>query len=147
MSENQLAQLNIALMKHPMDDPQMAEFVAELDRVNALADDAPGFVWRLQTDDGDATAIDFFGPEYLVNMSVWRDVEALREFAFRSMHKKVLARRAEWFDRMTEAYSVMWWIPAASIPTLEEANERLQSLRQQGPNPRAFTFKKLFDPD
>ena len=125
----------------------MAEFVAELDRVNALADAAPGFVWRLQTDDGDATAIDFFGPEYLVNMSVWQDVDALREFAFRSMHKEVLARRAEWFDRMTEAYSVMWWIPAGSIPTLEEANERLQSLRQQGPNPRAFTFKKLFDPD
>ena len=146
MSEYHLAQLNIAKMKFPLDDPQMAAFVERLDEVNALADDAPGFVWRLQTEDGDATAIDFFGADTLVNLSVWRDVEALRNYTFRSAHKEVLARRHEWFDRMEEAYSVLWWIPAGHVPTLEEASERLDSLRSDGPGPRAFTFKQLFDP-
>ena len=146
MSEFHLAQLNIAKMKYPLDDPQMQEFVARLDEVNALADAAPGFVWRLQTDEGDATAIDYFGPHTLVNMSVWDDVESLRDYAFRSAHKDVLARRHEWFDRMELAYSVLWWIPAGSIPTIEEAAERLASLRQQGPSARAFTFKHLFEP-
>ncbi len=147
MAACQLAQLNIARMKYPLDDPRMAEFVAQLDAVNALADSAPGFVWRLQTEDGDATAFDFFGPDYLVNMSVWRDVESLRDYAFRSLHKEVLSRRAEWFDKMREAYSVMWWISAGSIPTLEEAAERLHLLREQGPCARTFTFKKIFEPD
>ncbi len=146
MAAYQLAQLNIARMKFPIDHPQMAEFVARLDDVNALADAAPGFVWRLQTEDGDATAIDFFGADYLVNMSVWRDVESLRDYAFRSAHKEVLSRRAEWFDRMQEAYSVMWWIPAGSTPTLEQAAERLQILRERGPCASAFTFKQLFEP-
>lgn len=147
MASYQLAQLNIARMKFPIDDPRMAEFVAQLEDVNALADRAPGFVWRLQTEDGDATAVDFFGPDLLVNMSVWQDVESLRDYAFRSAHKAVLSRRAEWFDKMQEAYSVMWWIPSGSLPTLEEAAERLQILRQQGPSARAFTFKNLFGPD
>ena len=146
MSEFHLAQLNIAKMKYPLDDPQMQEFVARLDEVNGLADAAPGFVWRLQTDEGDATAIDYFGPDTLVNMSVWDDVESLRDYAFRSAHKDVLARRHEWFDRMEQAYSVLWWIPSGSIPTIEEAAERLASLRQHGPSACAFTFKHLFKP-
>ena len=146
MSEYHLAQLNIAKMKFPLDDPRMQAFVDQLDAVNALADNAPGFVWRLQTDEGDATAIDFFGAETLVNMSVWRDVESLRDYAFRSDHKKVLGRRQEWFERMEQAYSVLWWIPAGSIPSLEEASERLENLRQTGPNPQAFTFRQLFEP-
>ena len=146
MSEYHLAQLNIAKMKYPLDDPQMQEFVARLDEVNGLADAAPGFVWRLQTDEGDATAIDYFGLDTLVNMSVWDDVESLRDYAFRSAHKDVLARRHEWFDRMEQDYSVLWWVPAGSIPTIEEAAERLSSLRQHGPSARAFTFKHLFEP-
>ena len=146
MPEHHLAQLNIAKLKYGLDDPELADFIARLDDVNALADESPGFVWRLQTDEGDATAIDFFGSDYLVNMSVWQDVESLRDYAFRSAHKEVLARRHEWFDRMEDAYAVLWWIPAESIPTIEEASERLESLRQQGPNPQAFNFKQIFEP-
>lgn len=147
MSAHQLAQLNIAKMKYGFEDPELADFVAALDHINALADESPGFVWRLQTDEGDATAIDFFGPDYLVNMSVWQDVESLRDYAFRSAHKNVLARRNEWFDRMDEAYAVLWWVPAGTIPTLEDASARLDSLRRLGPTARAFTFKQLFDPE
>ena len=146
MPEYHLAQLNIAKLKYGLDDPELADFIARLDDVNALADESPGFVWRLQTDEGDATAIDFFGSDYLVNMSVWQDVESLRDYAFRSAHKEVLARRHEWFDRMEDAYAVLWWIPAGTIPTIEEASERLESLRQQGPNPQAFNFKQIFEP-
>lgn len=146
MSEYHLAQLNIAKLKYGFDDPELADFVARLDDVNALADESPGFVWRLQTEEGDATAIDYFGADYLVNMSVWQDVESLREYAFRSAHKEVLARRNEWFDRMEDAYSVLWWIPAGTIPSIEQAGQRLDSLRANGPNPRAFTFKQIFEP-
>ena len=147
MPEHQLAQLNIAKMKYGFDDPELADFVAALDDINALADESPGFVWRLQTDEGDATAIDFFGSDYLVNMSVWEDVESLRDYAFRSAHRDVLARRNEWFDRMDEAYAVLWWVPAGTIPTLEQAAARLDSLRRLGPTSRAFTFKQLFEPE
>ena len=146
MSEFHLAQLNIAKMKFPLEDPRMQEFVDQLDAVNALADEAQGIVWRLQTEEGDATAIDFFGTDTLVNMSVWQDVESLREYAFRSAHKNVLARRHEWFDRLEDAYAVLWWIPAGEIPSLEDARERLDSLREQGPGPRAFTFRQLYEP-
>jgi len=146
VSEYHLAQLNIAKLKYGFDDPELADFIARLDDVNALADESPGFVWRLQTEEGDATGIDFFGSDYLVNMSLWQDVESLREYAFRSAHKEVLARRHEWFDRMEDAYAVLWWVPAGTIPTIEEASERLESLRQEGPNPRAFTFKQIFEP-
>ena len=146
MSDYHLAQLNIAQMKLPLDDPQMQAFVDRLDEVNALADESPGFVWRLQTEDGDATAIEFFGADTLVNMSLWQDVESLRDYAFRSAHKDVLARRHEWFERMQQAYAVLWWVPAGHIPTLEEAAERLDRLRHDGPGPQAFTFKQLYEP-
>ena len=147
MAEYHLAQLNIARMKFPLDAPEMAGFVERLEDINALADRAPGFVWRLQTDDGDATAIDDFGAGYLVNMSVWRDLESLREFAFRSAHRELLAQRHDWFAIMDEAYSVLWWIPAGTIPELDEADARLQALRRDGPTPHAFTFARPFDPD
>ena len=146
MSEYHLAQLNIAKMKFPLESPEMAAFVARLDEVNALADAAPGFVWRLQTEDGDATGIDFFGADLLVNMSVWESIESLQDFAFRSQHREVFARRAEWFEHMDEAYAVLWWIPAGSLPTLEQAAERLASLRRNGPRPEAFTFRQKFEP-
>ena len=138
--------MNIAKMRFAIDDPRMAAFVDRLEDINARADAAPGFVWRLQTEDGDATGIDFFGPDLLVNMSVWRDVEALREFAFRSPHRELLAARAQWFEPMSEAWAVLWWIPAGPLPTLEEAADRLDSLRAHGPNAAAFTFGHLFEP-
>ncbi len=146
LADHHLAQLNIARMKFPLESPEMSGFVSRLEDVNALADRAPGFVWRLQTENGDATAIDFFGKDYLVNMSVWRDLDSLRDFAFRSAHREVLARRHDWFDAMDEAYSVLWWIDAGSIPTLDEAGARLDALRRDGPTPRAFTFGRPFGP-
>ena len=146
MPDHHLAQLNIARLKYPLDDPRMAAFVDRLEDINALADAAPGFVWRLQTEDGDATAIDYFGKDYLVNMSVWRDLESLRDFVFRSAHRELLARRHDWFDAMDEAYSVLWWIAAGTIPTLDEAGERLERLRRDGPGAHAFTFGQTFDP-
>jgi hypothetical protein len=146
VSRYQLAQLNIAKMKFAIDDPGMSGFVARLDDINALADSAPGFVWRLQTEEGDATGIDFFGTDCLVNMSVWTDFDSLHSYIYRSAHNEVMALRKQWFERMTEVYSVLWWVVENHIPTLEEASERLECLRLQGPCPGAFTFKQAFDP-
>ena len=146
MSRYQLAQLNIAKMKFAIDDPGMSDFVARLDDINALADAAPGFVWRLQTDDGDATGIDYFGTDALVNMSVWKDIESLHGYVYRSAHTEVMALRKQWFERMIESYSVLWWVAEGQLPTLDEASERLECLREQGPSVRAFTFKQAFAP-
>ena len=146
MSEFHLAQLNIAQMKYPLDDPAMADFVARLDDINALADAAPGFVWRLQTEDGDATAIDFFGSDALVNMSVWQDIDSLHNYVYRTAHTEVMALRKQWFERMTEAYQVLWWVAAGQVPSLEEASARLERLRTDGPTAQAFTFKRAFEP-
>ena len=143
-----LAQLNIARFKRALDDPAMAGFVAALDPLNAVADEAPGFVWRLQTEEGNAISIHAFeDPLMLVNMSVWESVEALAEYVYRSGHIAVLRRRREWAPRMAEAHMVLWWIPAGTIPTLDEAKDRLEHLREYGPGPRAFTFKTRFSPD
>ena len=143
----QIAQLNIARLKYEFDDPRMQEFIDRLEDINALADHAPGFVWRLQTDEGDATAIDFFGADTLVNMSVWEDMASLHAYVYRSAHNEVMAQRKLWFDRVEAAYSVLWWVPAGHIPTIEEAAERLDLLREQGPGARAFTFKQSFSAD
>ena len=144
MPRYHLAQLNIAKMKFAIDDPGMAGFVSRLDDINALADAAPGFVWRLQTEDGDATGVDYFGADSLVNMSVWENRDSLHNYIYRSAHSEVMALRKQWFERMTEAYSVLWWIAEGHIPTLDEASERLECLRLQGPGPGAFTFKQVF---
>ncbi|MEA2467781.1 MAG: hypothetical protein QOJ57_1907 [Thermoleophilaceae bacterium] len=143
-----LAQLNVARFRLPMDDPAMAGFVEQLDPINALADATPGFVWRLQTEEGNATAIHAFEDDLmLVNMSVWESVEPLADFVYRSAHVEVMRRRREWAERMTEAYMVLWWVPTGTIPTVEEAKDRLAQLREHGPTPTAFTFKKRFSPD
>ena len=144
MTEHHLAQLNIANMKFDIDAPEMIDFIARLDEINALADESPGFVWRLQIEDGDSTAVDHFGADYLVNMSVWTDVDSLHRYVYRSAHSEVMARRKQWFDRMLEAYSVLWWIPAGTVPTIAQAHERLQCLRDNGPGAEAFTFKQIF---
>jgi hypothetical protein len=147
VTESHLAQLNIVKLKFAIDAPELADFFARFEEINALADESPGFVWRLQIDDDDATAIDYFGPEYLVNMSVWTDVASLHSYVYRSAHSEVMARRKQWFDRMLEAYSVLWWIPAGTVPTIAQAGERLQRLRQNGPTAEAFTFKQIFPAD
>jgi hypothetical protein len=146
MSTYQLAQLNLAKMNYPVDAPEMTDFVANLDRINALAEEAPGFVWRLQTEDGDATGIDFFGANWLVNMSVWKDVEALHNYVYRSVHAEFLSRRKEWFERVEEAYVVLWWVQGGAIPSLQESKARLERLREAGPTGQAFTFKNPFPP-
>jgi heme-degrading monooxygenase HmoA len=145
MSAYQLAQLNVGIIKGPMDSPVMAEFAASLARINALADRAPGFVWRLQTEAGDATAIrPFEDPNLLLNMSVWRDLESLTQYVYHSAHLELMRRRREWFERMTQAYLVLWWVPAGHRPGIEEAIERLELLRSRGPEPAAFTFRAAF---
>jgi hypothetical protein len=144
MSRYRLAQLNIAKMKEPLASPSMSDFVANLDRINALAEDSPGFVWRLKDDEGNATAIRPFGEEFIVNMSVWEDVAALSDYAFKSGHVEIMRRRREWFERMTEAYAVLWWVPKNHLPSIEEAKERLYHLQKFGSTPYAFTFKEAF---
>jgi heme-degrading monooxygenase HmoA len=142
-----VAQVNIALPQAPLDSEQLAGFVERLEPVNALADAAPGFVWRLQTEDGDATGIRAFGDDRLiVNMSVWSSLETLREFVYRSGHADVLRRRKEWFESMPQLISASWWIPAGTTPTLAQAEERLEHLRQHGASSTAFTFKEPFPP-
>jgi Domain of unknown function (DUF3291) len=147
MSAYELAQLNIGVIRGPIDSPIMAEFVANLERINALADAAPGFVWRLQTEAGDATAIRPFENEsQLVNMSVWRDPESLRQFVYTSAHADILRRRREWFERIAEAYMVLWWVPRGHRPTVTEAIEGLMALRRLGPHAQAFTFREVYPP-
>lgn len=146
MTGLQLAQLNIATLREPLESPSMADFVANLERINALAEQSPGFVWRLQDEAGDATSLRPFGEMMIVNMSVWQDVESLHRYAFESAHVEILRRRREWFDRMSNAYAVLWWVPHGHRPTVEEAAERLEHLRSNGPTARAFTFKDAFPP-
>jgi hypothetical protein len=143
-----VAQLNIARFKLPLDDPAMAGFVEALDPLNAIADGAPGFVWRLQTEEGNATSIHAFEDDLmLINMSVWESVDALAAYVYGPDHVAVMRRRREWAERMVDAYLVLWWVPAGWIPTIEDAKERLEHLREHGPTPQAFTFKKRFTPD
>ncbi len=142
-----LAQLNVATALFETDDPRMEGFMSRLDGVNALADSQPGFVWRLQSDSGNATDIDAGGgPMYLVNMSVWESFEALSEFVYDTLHRDVMLRRREWFEKPTSAYQVLWWVPAGHIPTVEEGLERLANLEENGANPHAFSFAKSFPP-
>ncbi len=147
MSRYQLAQVNVGVIKGPMDSAVMADFAANLDRINALADSFAGFVWRLQTEEGDATSIRPFENEnLLINMSVWRDVASLNQYVYSSAHVELMRRRREWFERMDVAYLALWWIPAGHRPTIAEAIAKLEMLRAQGPTAEAFTFRKAFPP-
>jgi hypothetical protein len=143
-----IAQLNIGRALAPVDSPLLDDFNAALDPVNALADRAPGFVWRLQTDEGNATAIRPFEDDdrMIVNMSVWESIDALASFVYRSDHVAVMRRRREWFERI-RVFMVLWWVPAGHTPSVEEALERLEHLREHGPTSHAFTFKARFDAD
>jgi hypothetical protein len=144
MPQYELAQLNIAVMKEPLESPGMADFVANLDRINALAEASAGFVWRLQTEEGDATALRPLGENTLVNMSVWQDVASLNAFVYRSGHVEIMRRRTEWFERLSEAAVVLWWVPKGYRPSVDEAVVKLALLRQKGPSPEAFTFRQAF---
>ena len=139
----QLAQINIGRLAAPLDSAQLADFVAGLDPVNAYAEAAPGFVWRLKDEaSGDATSFSMYDdPAIIVNMSVWSDYQSLLDFVYDDVHRAFLRRRREFFQRMTEMYTVLWWVPAGHEPTLPEAQERLDQLRAGGPSEYAFRLK------
>jgi hypothetical protein len=143
----QLAQVNIARARAPMDSPVMAGFVALLEEINALAERSPGFVWRLQTEAGDATALRPYEDErVLINLSVWSGIDELKTYVYRSAHAAVMRRRGEWFERFDGFYLALWWVPAGHLPTVEEAKGRLRRLERAGPGPDAFTFAQVFPP-
>lgn len=144
---HELAQVNIALAREPLDAPLLADFMASLAPVNARADLARGFVWRMQSEDGDATAVRGFGedPRLIINLTVWQSLETMRDFVYgEPAHLAVMRRRREWFERL-DLYTVLWWVPAGHRPAVTEAEERLECLREHGPTARAFTFRRHFD--
>ena len=142
-----LAQLNIAEMRFADDDPQMADFMNALDDVNAAAEQADGFIWRLKDDNNNATSIRIFDrDDLLVNMSMWESVEALRAYVISDKHMTIMRRRAEWFFPPTEPTLVLWWQAVDKLPTVQLAESKLKQLRKLGPSPQAFDFKTQFPP-
>jgi hypothetical protein len=142
-----IAQMNIARMQAPLEDPVMAGFVAKLEEINKLADGSPGFVWRFQSEGGDATYLRPYDDDrILFNMSVWESVDSLKLYVYESAHSEVMRNRREWFEKMSDAYSVLWWIKAGHIPSVQEAKLRLEYFQKNGPSTHVFTFKKLYEP-
>jgi hypothetical protein len=140
-----LAQINIGRLVAPLDDPKIAEFIAQLEPINAIADKAAGFVWRLQSSSGNATDIAYNDdPFVIVNMSVWESIEALRQYGYKSDHAKVLRDRAKWFEKMEKPYYCLWWIPAGHIPTVPEGRERLEHYQKHGATAYSFWFSQHF---
>ena len=148
MTGYHLAQLNVGMARAAIDSPELAGFMAGIEPVNAIADAAPGFVWRLEDGDGPgATALRPCGPDIMVNMSVWQDLESLRDFVYRNgPHLDFMRRRRAWFHPMAVPYLVLWWVPAGHIPGMDEALSRLDLLRRDGPGPQAFTFRDPYPP-
>jgi hypothetical protein len=140
-----LAQYNIAKLVAPLDDARIADFVDAIDPLNRLADESPGFAWRHQTEEGNSTSVRVRGdPMILINFSVWESAEALFEYAYHSDHAAMYRRRREFFEHIEQPYLVLWWVTAGHVPSVEEAEQRLDHLREHGPTERAFTFKKRF---
>ncbi len=143
----ELAQINVARLQAPIDDPLVAEFVDALDAINALAERSPGFRWRFQTEDGNATAVRPYDDDLIIiNITVWESIEALADYVYRSDHTAFLRRRREWFERVEDAAVALWWVEPGSRPTVTEGVARLEHLRQHGPTPHAFTFRHRFGP-
>ena len=140
-----LAQINIGRLVAPTGDPQLADFVAQLDPVNHLADAAPGFVWRLQSSSGNATGVVFNDdPLVIVNMSVWESLAALRDYTYASHHMRVFRDRAKWFGKMDKPHYCLWWLPAGHLPTVAEGKQRLEHYQTHGATPFAFWFSQSF---
>ena len=145
MASFHIAQVNVAQAKADMESELMRGFVSRLDEINALADRADGFIWRLQEDSGSATAIRVFDdPLLLINMSVWADLEALKHYVYKSLHVELIKDREVWFHKMGESHQALWWIPAGHIPSTEEARKKLEFIRKHGPSAQAFTFAKPY---
>lgn len=133
-------------MRAPMDDPLMEGFVARIEALNALADSAPGFIWRLETEEGEVSAVATFSDErVLFNLSVWESIEALEAYVYKSNHVIAVQQRAEWFARSKKSALVLWWVEAGHIPTEQEAEQRFETLWKNGPSPEAFTFRCRFE--
>lgn len=145
MTDFHLAQINIARMLAPIDDPIMADFVAQLPPINALAEESPGFVWRLKSESGDATSIKVYDDDMIIiNLTVWENVGSLREYVYQSAHHRVLRERKRWFEKFDGPYYAMWWVPAGHLPDPQEGKDRLEYLREHGDSPYAFSFKMVF---
>ena len=140
-----IGQINIGRLRYETDDPRLSDFMTNLDRINALAEATPGFVWRLKDDSGNATSIRVYeDPRIALNMSVWTSIEALQMFAYRSEHVQFMRRRSEWFEDFGAPYMALWWIEGGHVPTAEEGRARLEHLAGKGPSPHAFSFKERF---
>ncbi|MGY4531915.1 hypothetical protein ACVW0Y_001031 [Pseudomonas sp. TE3786] len=140
-----LAQVNIARTKAPLDDPLMRGFVEQLDPINQLAERSPGFVWRLQTEEGDATSIQLFDdPRIIVNLSLWVSYEALKDYVYSGDHLTVLKAKKSWMEKLDTPSLALWWLPAGQLPTPEEAQRRLQQLEKNGPSAAVFTFARPY---
>ena len=148
VSTYHIAQVNIARMKTALDDPAMAGFVSRLDEINRLAEDSPGFVWRLKEDNGNATYLRPYDDDrILFNMSVWETIDAFKNFVYRTAHAELLRQRQEWFEKFAGANLALWWVPQGHLPSVDEAKQRLAHLAEHGPTQFAFTFKTTFQPD
>ncbi len=142
-----LAQINVGRILAPLDGPELKPFVDNLDRINALAEQSPGFVWRLTGEGDNATDIHAFDdPTMLMNMSVWTDLASLGAYVYRSDHIEIMRRRREFFETPTAPFMALWWVPAGTLPTIAEGVARLERLRRDGPTPHAFTFRQPFPP-
>jgi hypothetical protein len=143
-----IAQVNIGRIKASLEDPIMAGFVNRLEEINALADKSPGFVWRLQTPEGDATYLrPFDDDQIIVNMSVWESIEQLKHYVYKTAHVELVKQRAAWFEKFAGSYTALWWVPKGHIPGVDEAKKRLAHLDANGPTQFAFTFQKPFPAD
>lgn len=148
MQRYNIAQVNIGRIRAELDDPIMAGFVGRLSEINALADASTGFVWRLIESEGHATYLrPFDDPWMLLNMSVWESVEDLRRFVYDTSHRELLKHKHDWFEKLTEIYAALWWVPEGYIPSVDEAKQRLAHLAKHGPTKFAFTFKTVVEPD
>ena len=140
-----LAEYNIARCRAPLDTPLMRGFVEELDTLNALADASPGFIWRFKTAEGNATSVrPYDDPLLIVNLSVWTSPDSLKAYAYRTGHAAAYKKRTDWFQELDGPSFVLWWIPAETLPSIDEGRQRLELLAENGPTDKAFTFKTIF---
>jgi heme-degrading monooxygenase HmoA len=136
-----LAQINIARLIAPLDDPRIAEFIAQLESINQLAENSPGFIWRLQSDQGNATELVYNDDPFVIaNMSVWQSIEALKDFTYRTRHLEVFRDRKKWFQKMDAPHYCLWWVPVGHRPTLAEGCDRLEQYERNGSTPESFWF-------
>ena len=145
MCAHHLAQINVGRLLAPVDDPQIADFVNQLNEINQLAERSPGFIWRLQSSGGNATDIPYNDePNMIVNMSLWESLEALKNYTYRSRHVEVFRNRRNWFEKLNTPHYCLWWVEAGHIPTVSEGRERLEHYARHGSTPQAFWFTEPF---